>query len=671
MRTWRNWQTRYFEVVVPQGMQVQVLPCAPTKNDRDRPQNVESLRIREGTLCIPHTAKFQNFSVLRMGQKTPASDHLQLTRPSHKFSAINCRSGPSNCAANASGILHDSPLNFCHRRLRQDPSEISCACKQLSNVCRRNGLMRRILPTSCLLIGFALCLKANPTLSLDIKPARLTVAAPPGTPVAIQQSEDLISWSELVRGVAEEGKFEAAIGSAGSRFFRAVSTESVVKITRGSFDLKINPSLVSRPDGQVWIQAPQTVTVRPGTNFLAADLFDGRLHVLPRRLHDGAIYFARILADATGAIQADLLDAAFPSTAIPKTMAAVAAHQPLSVVLIGDSLTEGAGVADYHDTWPFLVFQPSAPTNTWTLLQDVPQLGVRQLGIGGISAEYGLVATRAGSPVLADDYDLAIVGFGANTELGDAPLVEAIVHALRGAGIEVILQSGEKRLDGKATPFLSDEDLLRSVATNQGCALADTYSYMLETDGTYSTDNIHPSVLGHQVWAGCIRSVLNGLKEDPRPNRPSDALETLASLPESLRPGFPDSTTVQFKPSATTGITAPTLFYNSIGPNLGRIPSATAITVLISGQSATFHADRACAVSLLSECQSTESANVQLEYGNGMPGNSLTVVGSFSPRLTPAAAIGLWSSNLPVDLTITVTDGLLRLSGVSFPFRKQ
>src|SRR5439155_25433799 len=30
VRTWRNWQTRYFEVVVPQGMQVQVLPCAPT-----------------------------------------------------------------------------------------------------------------------------------------------------------------------------------------------------------------------------------------------------------------------------------------------------------------------------------------------------------------------------------------------------------------------------------------------------------------------------------------------------------------------------------------------------------------------------------------------------------------------------------------------------------------
>ena len=26
---WWNWQTRYFEVVVPKGVQVQVLPCAP------------------------------------------------------------------------------------------------------------------------------------------------------------------------------------------------------------------------------------------------------------------------------------------------------------------------------------------------------------------------------------------------------------------------------------------------------------------------------------------------------------------------------------------------------------------------------------------------------------------------------------------------------------------
>ncbi len=29
LRTWWNWQTRYFEVVVPQGVQVQILPCAP------------------------------------------------------------------------------------------------------------------------------------------------------------------------------------------------------------------------------------------------------------------------------------------------------------------------------------------------------------------------------------------------------------------------------------------------------------------------------------------------------------------------------------------------------------------------------------------------------------------------------------------------------------------
>jgi hypothetical protein len=29
VRMWWNWQTRYFEVVVPKGVQVQVLSCAP------------------------------------------------------------------------------------------------------------------------------------------------------------------------------------------------------------------------------------------------------------------------------------------------------------------------------------------------------------------------------------------------------------------------------------------------------------------------------------------------------------------------------------------------------------------------------------------------------------------------------------------------------------------
>ena len=29
VRMWRNWQTRYFEVVVEQSVQVRILPCAP------------------------------------------------------------------------------------------------------------------------------------------------------------------------------------------------------------------------------------------------------------------------------------------------------------------------------------------------------------------------------------------------------------------------------------------------------------------------------------------------------------------------------------------------------------------------------------------------------------------------------------------------------------------
>ncbi|HTH46709.1 MAG TPA: SGNH/GDSL hydrolase family protein [Candidatus Limnocylindria bacterium] len=429
----------------------------------------------------------------------------------------------------------------------------------------------------------------------------------------------------------------------------------------------MNPELVALPDGQLWSVPPRTIQVRPGTNYLAGDLFDGKLHILSRRLHDGAVYFAKVIAGTNGVVQMEVLDAKFPTTAIPKTVAAIAAHLPLKLVLIGDSLTEGAGVADAHGTWPYLTFRPNATTNTWTLLDDVPRLTLTQLGIGGLTADYGLIATRPDSPVLTAGYDLAIVGFGANSIVGDAPLVESMVHALRAAGVEVILQTGEMREDGKPTPFLSSEELLAAVAANQGCELADTYAYMLETDGTYADDKVHPSVLGHQVWAGCIRSVLNGTLRDSRPNSPAEELVTWASLPLPLQSSFPNAATVQFKPAATTGSSAPASFSNSMGPNLGGLSRATAVTVLTNGQSASFHADAACEVRLLTENMNGESASVSVEYGNGMTGTTVDVPGAFSPRIYLGTE---WLLNLPVDLTVTVTDGLLRLTGVSFPFRK-
>ncbi len=58
MRTWRNWQTRYFEVVVPYGVQVQVLPCAPNTgsgNSSGNPQKEPNLRAK---LTIWHPRSF-------------------------------------------------------------------------------------------------------------------------------------------------------------------------------------------------------------------------------------------------------------------------------------------------------------------------------------------------------------------------------------------------------------------------------------------------------------------------------------------------------------------------------------------------------------------------------------------------------------------------------------
>src|SRR5258706_15639898 len=47
LRIWWNWQTRYFEVVVGQPVQVQVLLCAPFSSG-----NLQVMKIDEGALRI-------------------------------------------------------------------------------------------------------------------------------------------------------------------------------------------------------------------------------------------------------------------------------------------------------------------------------------------------------------------------------------------------------------------------------------------------------------------------------------------------------------------------------------------------------------------------------------------------------------------------------------------
>ena len=68
---------------------------------------------------------------------------------------------------------------------------------------------------------FARGLSAQPVVSLELQQNQLVVHAAEGVPVAIESSDDLMSWQRLVEGVAEHGEFRFAISIAGSQFFRA------------------------------------------------------------------------------------------------------------------------------------------------------------------------------------------------------------------------------------------------------------------------------------------------------------------------------------------------------------------------------------------------------------------------------------------------------------------
>jgi hypothetical protein len=102
LRLWWNWQTRYFEVVVPQGVQVQVLLTAPTSLGRIRPSgswmdsppgctNSEQASYRsriEGRFC-PRPSPLRP-----SGRFIPCASRASVTQPARSISLSSARGGP-------------------------------------------------------------------------------------------------------------------------------------------------------------------------------------------------------------------------------------------------------------------------------------------------------------------------------------------------------------------------------------------------------------------------------------------------------------------------------------------------------------------------------------------------------------------------------------------------
>jgi lysophospholipase L1-like esterase len=204
---------------------------------------------------------------------------------------------------------------------------------------------------------------------------------------------------------------------------------------------------------------------------------------------------------------------------LARTRRLLTAGTPLTIWVLGDSISEGYNASDFTGAPPYQAAYPGLVASG--LQQDRGNATLRNFARAGATASDGLYMVPRGGAAA----DLAIVAFGMNdagyatpTEFHDA--IEDIVTALRATApyIEIILVSPmlphpEWHYVGVERLF-AYRDVLASLA-GTGVALADVTTLWRDLltrkrhhDLTGNGIN-HPNDFGHRVYADVILSLLS------------------------------------------------------------------------------------------------------------------------------------------------------------------
>jgi hypothetical protein len=287
-----------------------------------------------------------------------------------------------------------------------------------------------------------------------------------------------------------------------------------------------------------------------GTWYIGVELSSKQLRTLPRLGHRGWIPVAKIETNATEVTSILSIPPVMPSCRIPRTMDKVLAGKPISVVVMGSSLTQsGGGATD----WPGMLFGAGTPdkykipvtvTAQYTGVGGSPNMyQLAMCGFGSSDSNYGypgsgypggLLAKMPpnGRSTLFTGVDLVVLGCLANG--GDYRLdcIEPIIRKLKSFGVEVIVITDNPQ--GPSTNYntmsnaglYTDGPTLVKITDLYGVELADTAAYVFESYirakgvGIYS-DTIHqangtpfgPEALlpanGHEAYARAIRGLFS------------------------------------------------------------------------------------------------------------------------------------------------------------------
>lgn len=302
-----------------------------------------------------------------------------------------------------------------------------------------------------------------------------------------------------------------------------------------------------------------------GVWYVGVDLLSKVLIALPRLGHRGWIPVAKAVNDATHISDLIAIVPAMPSCRIPRTIKKLKDGKPVSVVVMGSSLTQGGNATD----WPGMLLRsdadlskyrvPGVITATYAGVGGAPnQYQLAMLGLASGHTAYGYPSSGFpltiypktppnGRSNLFSGVDLVILGCLANG--GDYRLecIEPIIRKLRSAGVEVIVTTDNPQgpsatyaTMANASLYVDGPEVMR-IADLYGVELVDTAAYVFAAHLRYGSgiygDTIHmsgavpagrtaPVSCGHEVWARAIRSVIT---VDAAPGAPVTATYDFSS----------------------------------------------------------------------------------------------------------------------------------------------
>lgn len=286
--------------------------------------------------------------------------------------------------------------------------------------------------------------------------------------------------------------------------YRFQSGDSSITLPVGSRIVAVTPDVLRRPaDSQ-----PHKLTHRDGNGEI---LFGPKLEYHQMQT---MVTYKKSASDWPVTVPA------YQPKLLPKTIAKLNAGEPLSIVLLGDSISTGCNASAWGEGPPFQpAFQDLLVQHLRMHYQT--EVSLTNLSVGGTTSAWGVTMV---DKVVESKPDLVILGFGMNDSAGRSAAdygrdINAMIDSIRGKlpATEFILIA--TMLGNRDWPRLDQDLFLQYRAqladmVEPGIALADMTSVWAEmlqrkNDSDLTGNGVnHPNDFGHRVYAQVLSSLL-------------------------------------------------------------------------------------------------------------------------------------------------------------------